>query len=150
MQAQTPAAASGDTSETIRLSPFNVEESSDVGYLAPNSLAGSRLNTNLEDIAASISVFTEEFISDLGATNLTDVLAYANNTVLELNDATNSAAPNNNVLVTGFQEFRVRGLADFGEHAGEVALRVEAVLLGAGDQAPKAGVAFGRLVVAGE
>lgn len=111
MQAQTPAAASGDTSETIRLSPFNVEESSDVGYLAPNSLAGSRLNTNLEDIAASISVFTEEFISDLGATNLTDVLAYANNTVLELNDATNSAAPNNNVLVTGFQEFRVRGLA---------------------------------------
>ncbi len=111
MLAQTPVTAQDENAETIRLSPFNVEESSDVGYLAPNSLAGSRLNTNLEDIAASISVFTEEFISDLGASDLTDVLAYANNTVLELNDATNSAAPNNNVLVTGFQEFRVRGLA---------------------------------------
>ncbi|HRP06487.1 MAG TPA: hypothetical protein PLV87_16355, partial [Opitutaceae bacterium] len=111
MQAQTPAVEQDKNSETIRLSPFTVEESSDVGYLAPNSLAGSRLNTSLDDIAASISVFTEEFISDLGATDLTDVLAYANNTVLELNDATSAAAPNNNVLVTGFQEFRVRGLA---------------------------------------
>lgn len=111
MQAQTPAVVQDKNSETIRLSPFTVEESSDVGYLAPNSLAGSRLNTSLDDIAASISVFTEEFISDLGATDLTNVLAYANNTVLELNDATSAAAPNNNVLVTGFQEFRVRGLA---------------------------------------
>lgn len=96
--------------DVTRLSPFTVSEDRDVGYLAPNSLAGSRLNTSLGDIAASISVFTEEFISDLGATNLNDVLAYANNTVLELNDAVNNAAPNNNVLVTGFQEYRVRGL----------------------------------------
>ncbi|MBE7538638.1 MAG: hypothetical protein HS122_09530 [Opitutaceae bacterium] len=110
VRSQTPRTAQDENAEAIRLSPFTVEEDRDVGYLAPNSLAGSRLNTSLGDIAASISVFTEEFISDLGASNLTDVLDYANNTVLELNDATSAAAPNNNVLVTGFQEYRVRGL----------------------------------------
>ncbi len=96
--------------EPIQLSPFTVVSDGDVGYVAANSLAGSRMNTSLKDTAASISVFTEEFLSDIGATDMTSALAYANNVEFELNDAANNPAPNNNVLVTNFQGYRVRGL----------------------------------------
>ncbi len=49
--AATPLAAqdssgSGDE-DLVLLSPFTVETTKDVGYLAQNSLAGSRLNTSL-------------------------------------------------------------------------------------------------------
>ncbi len=96
--------------EPVELSPFEVSSERDVGYLAANSLAGTRLNTSLKDTAASISVFTEEFLADIGANTLEDAMVYANNLDFDLNDAANNAAPNNNVLVTGFQSYRVRGL----------------------------------------
>jgi hypothetical protein len=42
----------------VELSPFTVNTSQDVGYLAENTLAGSRLNARLRDTAGSVSVFT--------------------------------------------------------------------------------------------
>jgi hypothetical protein len=42
------------------------------------------------------------------------------------------------------------GLADFGEHAAEVVLRIEAMAVGAGEQGVEAGVAVACVVVAGE
>lgn len=84
-----PAAASPQTAEPapepatdeniVTLSPFEVTSSSDVGYLAGNTLAGSRLNTDIKDTPASIDVFTAELLTDLGASTLGDALAYANN-----------------------------------------------------------------------
>jgi iron complex outermembrane receptor protein len=50
-----PATATGRDSETVELSPFVVNTARDVGYLAENTLAGSRLNSNLSDLAASIT-----------------------------------------------------------------------------------------------
>src|SRR3954466_10670053 len=50
--AATTAAASRD--QAVQLTPFTVSTTRDSGYFAENTLAGSRLNTNLADLAASI------------------------------------------------------------------------------------------------
>ena len=68
-----------DPEAAVKLSPFVVEETSDVGYLATTTLAGSRLNTPLRDVAAQISVFTPEFLRDMAFTNLEEVYLYSTN-----------------------------------------------------------------------
>ena len=66
---------SSDTKEIIQLSPFTVDATRDVGYRANATTAGSRLNTDLKDVAASLTVLTNEFMDDLGANTLADVLS---------------------------------------------------------------------------
>lgn len=66
--------------EVVNLSPFEVLASGNEGYLATSSLAGSRLKTDLKDIAAPISVITPQFMQDTGAKNLNDLLIYTTNT----------------------------------------------------------------------
>lgn len=81
--AQVESAGSGSSRTTeaaIELSPFVVNEGSDVGYLAGNTLAGSRLNTQLKDTAASIRVLTSEFLSDIGALSVQDAMNWMTNT----------------------------------------------------------------------
>lgn len=63
----------------VALSPFVIEENTDVGYLATSTLAGSRISTPLKDVAAQISVFTPELMRDLGLTNLEEVYLYSTN-----------------------------------------------------------------------
>src|SRR4051812_27275349 len=72
----SPSSSSKD--ETIVLSPFEVVPD-DIGYQAGNTTSGSRLNASLKDTAASISVFTPEFLSDIAANNISEMLAYATN-----------------------------------------------------------------------
>lgn len=74
-----PAAGTASPSATV-LSPFVVDESSDVGYLARSSLAGTRLNTPLKDIAAQITVFTPELLRDLALTGPEEMYLYSTNT----------------------------------------------------------------------
>jgi len=52
--------------DVIKLSPFTVDSSRDLGYQAENTLSGSRLNSSLRDTAGSISVFTKDFLDDIG------------------------------------------------------------------------------------
>jgi len=66
--------------EAIVLSPFEVSETSTVGYLANNTLAGTRINAQLKDIANSVQVVTKEFLEDTGATNYNDLLLYTTST----------------------------------------------------------------------
>lgn len=66
--------------EVITLSPFVVDASKDQGYRATSTLAGSRINTPLRDVAQSITVVTKEFLTDLSAVNVNDVLSYVANT----------------------------------------------------------------------
>lgn len=66
--------------KVIELSPFEVSTTKDKGYAASSSLAGSRLNTELRDIAASVQVITPEFAKDVGATNVQKMLVYTTNT----------------------------------------------------------------------
>ena len=52
------AVAARTDEEVVQLTPFTVTNYRDQGYFAENTLAGSRLNTNLADVAASITVVT--------------------------------------------------------------------------------------------
>ncbi|MDO8539556.1 MAG: hypothetical protein Q7S40_03885 [Opitutaceae bacterium] len=63
--------------EALVLSPFVVNSDTDIGYQATSTLAGTRLNTPLKDIGASISVYTKNFLDDIGATSSADLLIYA-------------------------------------------------------------------------
>jgi hypothetical protein len=65
----------------IELSPFQVEASSDdVGYYASQSMSGTRLNTRLEDLAASITVVTKQQLLDTAAVDINDIFLYEANT----------------------------------------------------------------------
>ena len=64
------------TEEAIVLSPFVVDTSEDRGYQATSTLAGSRLKTDLKDIASSVTVLTEEFMNDLAANDVATALAF--------------------------------------------------------------------------
>jgi outer membrane receptor protein involved in Fe transport len=79
----TPAGsgqASSAEDETIVLSPFVVESTEDTGYAAKSTLAGTRVRTDLRDIASSITVVTAKFLQDTGATNQQSLLVYTPNT----------------------------------------------------------------------
>lgn len=65
--------------EVYELSPFEVTADENEGYRATSSLAGSRLKTQLKDVASSISVVTEEFLKDTASTDLQDILIYTTN-----------------------------------------------------------------------
>jgi outer membrane receptor protein involved in Fe transport len=58
------------------LGQFTVAEDETEGYRASNTLAGSRLKTPLRDVGQSISVLTEEFFNDTGATDAETALSY--------------------------------------------------------------------------
>lgn len=92
--------------KVFELSPFTVDSSSDKGYRANNTLAGSRLNSELSDTAAAISPFTRQLLDDLGAENIEDVLRYSNN-VTRLDES--ELAVDNQALEFDFQ-FNFRGL----------------------------------------
>ena len=62
--------------EVVVLSPFVVNSSEDVGYRAANTLAGTRLNTDLKDIGAAVSVYTAEFLQDIDVNKIEDILTY--------------------------------------------------------------------------
>ena len=64
----------------VELNPFVVTSDQEVGYLATNTLAGTRLNTDLKDIGAAVSVYTEEFLNDINAQRVEDILTYTAST----------------------------------------------------------------------
>ncbi|HEU5079091.1 MAG TPA: TonB-dependent receptor plug domain-containing protein [Opitutaceae bacterium] len=102
--------------ELIELSPFVVDSSKDVGYRANNTLAGTRINTSLRDLAAPVSVVTKDFMNDINATDINDILAFQTGsegtrdfsaTTGQLGRTTDDAAANPNGAIRG------RGLTSF-------------------------------------
>jgi outer membrane receptor protein involved in Fe transport len=74
------AATPEEEKEIVQLSPFVVEASEDLDrYQATSTLAGTRVRTDLRDLASSISVVTLQFLKDTGAKNAQDLLVYAIN-----------------------------------------------------------------------
>lgn len=111
--------------EVVQLSPFTVTTNKDSGYFAANTLAGSRMNTNLADLGASISVVTKQQMEDTGSTDINDIFRYEVNTegsltytpgtqsmrndgVLDVNAG--GTQGNNTTPYTNAQANRVRGL----------------------------------------
>lgn len=66
--------------DVIDLNPFVVNATEDEGYVATETLAGTRLKTDLRDIASSISVVTDEFLRDTAAKSNEDLLVYTTST----------------------------------------------------------------------
>ena len=78
-RAQQESAEAEDDAK--QMSPFVVQTSpNDVGYFAENTLAGSRINTNLGDLAASITVVTRQQMLDTASIDMNDVFMYEANT----------------------------------------------------------------------
>lgn len=67
--------------DVVVLSPFVVEGSEDEGsYRATATLGGSRIRTDLRDIASPLSVVTSQFLKDTATTSNQDLLVYTTNT----------------------------------------------------------------------
>jgi len=66
-QAVHPAVLPAKDGNVIELSPFVTTAGADRGYAATSSLAGTRIRTDLGDIANSISVVTSDFMNILSA-----------------------------------------------------------------------------------
>jgi len=76
----TPPSTTADE-ETIILSPFVVDATEDADtYRATATLAGSRVRTELKDIASPLSVITSQFLQDTNSTNNMDLLTYTTST----------------------------------------------------------------------
>lgn len=104
--AQTPATSAGTSAppeDVLKLNPFTVSTDRDRGYAASSTLAGTRLNTALRDVAASVTVVTPDFMADLGAFTLADVISH---TVNAEQDVANFNTTNNSNAST-----RIRGTA---------------------------------------
>jgi hypothetical protein len=62
--------------EVFELSPFTIDASQDSGYYASQTMAGGRLSGSLKDTGAAVQVITKEFMEDLGATGIEELLQY--------------------------------------------------------------------------
>ncbi|MBM3854220.1 MAG: hypothetical protein FJ399_13855, partial [Verrucomicrobia bacterium] len=78
-QAVAPAVPTAPKEEAVVLSPFVVNTTTDTGYAATSTLGGTRLNSELKDVASQVDVMTADFLSDIGALTLDEALKYSTN-----------------------------------------------------------------------
>lgn len=76
--ANNPAPGAGE--EAVQLSPFIIRETSETGWIATETLAGSRIRTDLRDVPNQIETLTKEFMQDLGLNDVDAALIYSANT----------------------------------------------------------------------
>jgi iron complex outermembrane receptor protein len=79
LHAQTASPSSTDTQgdATVKLPSFTVSENQDKGYLAANSVSATRISTPIADLPFAVSAFTPQFIADIGAQDIGDIVMYA-------------------------------------------------------------------------
>ncbi|MBL9199840.1 MAG: hypothetical protein JNL39_04995, partial [Opitutaceae bacterium] len=104
--AQTVAPAPAPAPSAVVLSPFQVNTSRDSGYVASSTLAGTRLNSELWDTPAAISVFTSEFLSDIGILDVKSSLSFA------LNASEDTSNYTGNFLVANDVNIQIRGFVE--------------------------------------
>ena len=107
LPAQTTPATTETDDEIVQLSPFEVSSGTDVGYLANDTLAGSRMRTKLTDVPNAITVFTPEFMQDILAVDEADLMRYSSSAVEELTDQTPGVQGIS--LFEGYFRSRIRG-----------------------------------------
>lgn len=101
--------------EQVTLSPFTVDAKDGEGYRATDTLAGSRVRSNLRDLGASIAVVTQEFMNDIGATDGESLLSYVGNVEVggmqgNFSDADLFTSDTNDSRINPQSSQRVRGL----------------------------------------
>ncbi|MBE2213191.1 MAG: TonB-dependent receptor plug domain-containing protein [Opitutaceae bacterium] len=114
---QAPSETDPAEDEIITLSMFEVSVEKDTGYQATQTLAGTRIRTNLRDVGSAIQVITPEFIRDVGATDSGTLLQYTTNAEVAGTKGTYAGLGNGtsvnetDALRNTIQGQRVRGLA---------------------------------------
>lgn len=68
--------ASTPPRDVVELAPFEVSASDDGSYSASNTMAGTRMNSRLEDIAGSISIVTKQQLMDTAAVDINDIFLF--------------------------------------------------------------------------
>jgi len=117
-QTSPGAASSNSQEETIVLSPFEVSATKDTGYQATETLAGTRIRTDLRDVGSAIQVITKEFLQDVGATNSATLLQYTTNAEVAgtrgtyLGQGNGTSVDETNNLRNPSTANRVRGLSN--------------------------------------
>lgn len=112
-----PAASTPDDSAPVVLSPFEVSTASDVGYTARDTLAGTRLRTELKDVGSAITVITGKFLQDTNSRSVEELLVYTTGTEVA-GQGGNFLGQGDGAVLTGtnrtspIANTRVRGLAE--------------------------------------
>ena len=93
-----PSATSSSTDEVVQLNPFNVSSRELSRYTAADASAGGRMTVNLMDSLQSISVVTNDLITDSGAIQMTDAAKFVSGVSV-------STIPNDDdrIEIRGFQ-----------------------------------------------
>ena len=67
VQAANSSDTAVDKEEVVRLSPFEVRSGTNQGYIASDTMSGSRVASKIFDVPASVSVITRDLLDDMGA-----------------------------------------------------------------------------------
>lgn len=96
--------------EAIALSPFTVGGERDNGYAATETLAGTRLRTELRDVGAALTILTPEFMRDLAVNSFDQALLYTPSVDSVEGDNTDANRASGTQLRFGTgQSFSIRG-----------------------------------------
>ncbi|MSU48301.1 MAG: hypothetical protein EXS37_04275 [Opitutus sp.] len=90
---------SGAKPARVLLSPFEVIAEEDGSYQATRTLAGTRFNSELKDVPASLSVMTADFLQDIGALNVTEAIEYTMNAEPDREDGTGNNRQGNDLTL---------------------------------------------------
>jgi len=75
----TPVRSATAGDPIVELSPFVISEAADTGWIATETLAGTRLRTDFKDVPNQIETLTKDFMQDLGLTSFDQALIYTAN-----------------------------------------------------------------------
>lgn len=99
LHAQTAAPATDG--DTVQLPAFTVSSAMDQGYLAANSVSATRVDTPIKNLPFAVSAFTDQFIGDVGARDLYDVVKFSPGVTIAGRDF---VAGNTRYAIRGFDQ----------------------------------------------
>lgn len=106
--AQTSTTSDPNKSDdAIALPSFQVNGKMDKGYLAGNSVSATRVDTPIKDLPFAVSAFTQQFMTDIGARELFDVVKYSAGVMSGSSE-----------FLAGNTSFSIRGFKQAPEHDG--------------------------------
>ena len=93
--------SASENEDLVQLPKFTVSTKEDKGYRAGNSVSGTRINTPIKDLPFAVNAFTQQFITDIGARSLSDIVAYAPGVTSGARQIVNGDA---SYMIRGFQQ----------------------------------------------
>ncbi len=98
--------------DVVTLTPFEVASEKDSGYYASNTMAGTRINSKVEDLGASITVVTRQQLLDTASTDINDIFRYESNTegTYDFTSQLSNATTNDAIQSSPQTAVRVRGV----------------------------------------